>query len=89
MEVSECMYGRLELSSLLSSSRTMAAAACCGGRRWRAQATARQRAGRKKEEGERGRGRGLARSHINGPSGPRPSQRAASAGDARTGQRGA
>ena len=55
-----------------------------GGRRRR-----RGREQEEREEGERGRGRGLSRSHINGASRPRLSQRAASAGDARTGQRGA
>ena len=86
------MYGRLELSSLLSSSRTMAAAAWCGGRRWRAQATARQRAGRKKEEGERGRGRawlGRTAATIKVRVGLVLVSAQSARGHARTGQRGA
>ena len=59
----------------------MAAAAWCGGQRWRAQATAMQGAGRKEEEGERGQGRDLAQSHsrdLNGASEPASSQSAPS-----------
>ena len=86
MEVSECMYGRLEFSSLLSSSKTMAAAASCGVRRGRAQPAARQREGRRTQSRAGGVSGGVARPHQ-----PRPKREPASSqsarGHARTGQR--